>query len=68
MQFQHYYAFLALDLARERAAEARAQRLATIAEPGEPRPGRVRRAIARAAIAIARAADDEVVRVPVASH
>lgn len=60
----HYYAFMALQLARERAAEADAHRLAALAHQGESRPSRVRRAIARVALAIARAADDTVVGVP----
>ncbi|MBA2381918.1 MAG: hypothetical protein H0V73_07395 [Chloroflexi bacterium] len=63
-----HYLFLALDLARERAAEADADRLASLAHPGEPRGAGIRRAIARIAIAIARAADDEVGQVPQASH
>jgi hypothetical protein len=63
-----YYTFLALDLARERAAEADAQRLAALAHRGESRPGVVRRAIARIAIAVARAADDEVGRAPLVTH
>ena len=52
-----YYAFLALDLASERAAEADAQRLAALGRRREARPSAVRRLIARAALAIARAAD-----------
>lgn len=63
-----YYAFIALELARERVAEANAQRLAALAHEGESRPGVVRRAIARVALAVARAADDEVVRVPLTTH
>jgi hypothetical protein len=65
---QQYYTFIALELARERAAEADAQRLAALSHPGEPRTAGIRRAIARLALAIARAADDEVGRVPLATH
>jgi hypothetical protein len=65
---QQYYTFIALELARERAAEANAQRLAALAHPGEPRTAGIRRVIARVALAIARAADDEVGRVPLATH
>ena len=61
MQFTTYYAFLALDLANRRAAEARAERLAALAQPGEPRGAGVRRAIARVALAVARLADAESV-------
>jgi len=65
---QHYYTFIALELARERAAEANASRLAALSHPGEPRTAGIRRAIARVALAIARVADDEVGRAPLASH
>ena len=68
MQQSNYYAFVAMELARERAAEADSQRLAALAHPGEPRTAGIRRAIARVAIAIARAADDEVGQVPLTSH
>ncbi|MEO5941594.1 MAG: hypothetical protein ABIQ76_11975 [Candidatus Limnocylindrales bacterium] len=70
MQQSNYYAFIALELARERTAEASAQRLANLAHPGEPRTAGIRRAIARVALAIARAADDEDAggRVPLTSH
>ncbi len=68
MHLSNYYALIALDLARERAAEADAQRLAAFAHPGEPRTAGLRRAIARVALAVARAADDEVGRVPLATH
>ncbi|HEX2755239.1 MAG TPA: hypothetical protein VHM48_07230 [Candidatus Limnocylindrales bacterium] len=64
----NYYAFLALELARERVAEANAQRLAALAHPGEPWTAGIRRAIARIALAVARAADDEVGRVPLTTH
>jgi hypothetical protein len=63
-----FFALLALDLARERAAEADAYRLAAVARGVELRPSRLRRGIARLALAVARAADNEVGRVPVASH
>ena len=65
---QQYYTFIALELARERAAEANAQRLASLAHPGEPRTAGIRRVIARVALAIARAADDEVGRVALPTH
>ena len=68
MQQSNYYAFVALELARERTAEANAQRLAALAHEGESRPSMIRRAIARVALAIARAADDEVVRLPLTTH
>ena len=66
-----YYTIIALELARERAAEANAQRLFT--HPGEPRTAWLRRAVARIALAVRRAAheraanraaDAEVGRVP----
>ena len=68
MQQSNYYAFIAMELARERAAEAQAQRLASLAHPGEPRTAGIRRVIARVAFAIARAADDEVGQVALTSH
>ena len=55
------YLFLALDIARERSAEAEHRRLAAAA-PHErqtgPGAGTARHLIARAAVAIARLADD----------
>ena len=68
MQSSNYYAFVALDLARQRAEEARSARLAALAEPGEPRIAGLRRTVARIALAVARAADDQVGQVPLASH
>ena len=65
---QYYYAFLALELANERAREAEAQRLAARAHTVEPRTAGLRRTIARFALAVARAADDEVARLPVVTH
>ena len=66
---QSQYLFLALDLARERAAEANRERLAALAHEGPSRPGLIRRVIARIAIAVARAADERVVvRTSVATH
>jgi hypothetical protein len=65
---QHYYTFIALELARERAAEANAQRLAALSHPAEPRTVAIRRLIARIALAVARAADDEAGRAPLATH
>jgi len=63
-----FFALLALDLARERAAEADAVRFADLANAQERRPSRLRRGIARVALGVARAADAEVGRVPAASH
>jgi hypothetical protein len=51
-----YYTLIALELARERAAEANAQRLFT--HPGEPRTAWLRRVVARLALAVRRAADE----------
>jgi hypothetical protein len=65
---QYYYAFLALELANEYAREAEAQRLAALAHPAKPRTSGLRRTIARFALAVARAADGEVARLPVATH
>ena len=57
---QSHYMFLALDLARERVEEAERERLASLAHrPAEV--GRVRRFVARTAIAVARAADERLV-------
>jgi hypothetical protein len=57
-----HYLFLALDLARERAAEADRYRLAALARnPEKNEVGFVRRMVARAAVAIARAADERAV-------
>jgi len=56
------YLFLALDVARERAAEADQYRLASLARQGDAhRVGLLRRTVARAAVAIARAADERIV-------
>ena len=58
-----YYAFMALDLANRRVEEADRARLAALVRDAQPeRVGILRRAIARAAFAIARAADDRLVR------
>jgi hypothetical protein len=60
---QSYYTFIALDLARERVAEAQRYRLAALAHPADPnRVGLLRRSIARLAVAVARAADDRLVQ------
>lgn len=53
--------FLALDVAREREAEARAARLAASLRPATPRFARARRLVARAAVAVARRADADVI-------
>lgn len=63
-----YYMFVALQLAQDRVAEANAQRLATLAHPGEARTAGIRRIVARVALAVARAADDEVGRVALSSN
>ena len=55
-----YYTYLALDLANERAAEANAARLASLAHPRPSRITTLRRAIARIAVAVARAADEDL--------
>jgi hypothetical protein len=57
-----YYTFIALDLARERAAEADRYRLAALANRGSAEIGVVRRIVARVAVAVARAADERLVR------
>jgi hypothetical protein len=56
-----YYTFLALDLAAQRTAEADAYRLAAAARADRHEVSRFRRLVARAAVAVARAADDTVV-------
>lgn len=53
--------FLALDVAREREAEARAERLAAGARAAGPRFAGARRFVARAAVALARRADADVI-------
>jgi|1186.fasta_scaffold787378_3 hypothetical protein len=52
------FLFLALDLARERSADADRQRLATRGRLVSSGPGRFRRLVARTAIAVARSADE----------
>ena len=64
----HYYALLALDLANERVAEADAQRRAGLAHAGEVRTSSLRIALARLALAVARAAEAETVRTPLATN
>jgi hypothetical protein len=66
MQQANYYAFIALELAHRRALEADAHRLAALARPAEPRTAGLRRAIARVAVAVARAADEETTQMTVA--
>jgi hypothetical protein len=68
MHYANYYSFIALDLANQRVAEANAQRLADLAHPGESRTAGLRRAIARIALAVARAADDDAGQVRLTSH
>ena len=55
-----YYTFLALDIARQRAAEAEAARLASLGRPAPSRMTVLRRGVARIAVAIARAADRDL--------
>jgi hypothetical protein len=58
---QSYYTFIALELARERVAEAERDRLARLATRRPlTEPGLVRRIIARAALAVAQAADENL--------
>jgi hypothetical protein len=64
----HYYTFMALELARQRAAEADRHRLAALAHPGHDQVGLVRRIVARVAVAVARAADERLVRGELAIH
>ena len=52
------YLFLALDIARERTAEADRNRLAAQSRSALHVAGRVRRLLGRAALAVGRAADD----------
>jgi hypothetical protein len=68
MHNSNFYAFVALDLANQRVAEANSQRLADLAHPGESSTSGLRRMIARIALAVARAADDEVATVQLTSH
>ena len=63
-----YYTMIALDLARERAAEAERERLAALAHPRSTDVGIVRRTVARVAVAVARAADERVTRGELAVH
>jgi len=62
-----FYTFIALELARERAAEADRERLAALAHP-RSEVGIVRRAVARVAVAVARAADDRLTQGELAVH
>lgn len=64
----NYYTFLVLDLARQRAAEAEAERLAHLGHVPPPRAQRIRRLIARVALFVARAADDELAQALSATH
>jgi hypothetical protein len=59
--FNAYYTYLALDLAAQREAEAAQYRLAAAARAERHDVSRFRRLVARAAVAVARAADDTVV-------
>lgn len=63
-----YYTFIALDLARERAAEADRNRLAALARRGPTEVGVIRRVVARAAVAVARVADERLVHGELAAH
>ncbi|HET7030503.1 MAG TPA: hypothetical protein VFI34_08330 [Candidatus Limnocylindrales bacterium] len=55
-----YYTYLALDIARRRAAEADADRLAARGRARSTRTPLIRRLIARGALAVARAADGDL--------
>jgi hypothetical protein len=63
-----HYLFLALDLARERAAEADAVRLASLGRRSDSIAARIRRRVARLAVAVAFAVDDEVGSVALTTH
>ena len=54
----NYYLLLALDTARDRAAEADRHRLAGIARGQRPAQHAARRFVARVAVAVARLADE----------
>ena len=58
----NYYLLMALDTARARAAEADRYRLAAAARTQPARVNAVRRGLARAALVLARAADDRSLR------
>jgi hypothetical protein len=68
----NHYLFFALDTARERAAEADRHRLAAQARAAAaglpPHVNPVRRAVARVAMAVARAADEAALRPAVRPH
>ena len=55
-----FYTYLALDIANRRVAEADAARLAALAHPRPSRITVIRRTVARIAVAIARAADEDL--------
>ena len=61
---QSHYLFLALDIAAQRAAEADSYRLAESARQPSNDVNRIRRIVARVAVAIARAADETTVDHP----
>jgi len=63
-----YYTFIALDIAQRRAAEADAWRLASLAHPPASRTLGVRRLVARFALAIARAADEDLGRISLSTR
>jgi len=63
-----HYLFVALDTARERAAEADRHRLAARAHAGTPRVNVDRRTVARAALAVARVADERALRPAARAH
>ncbi len=58
---QSHYLFVALDIAAERAAEAERYRLAKRARQPSNDVNRIRRIVARVAVAVARAADETTV-------
>jgi hypothetical protein len=56
--YYNHYLLLALDTARDRAAEADRHRLAALARRDRPAAGAGRRFVARVAVAVARLADE----------
>jgi len=63
-----HYLFIALDTARSRTAEAERYRLAAAAKGRTPRVNVLRRAVARAAVAVARVADERALRPAARPH
>jgi len=63
-----HYLFIALDTARARAAEADRFRLAAQARSSTPQVNRLRRAVARLAVAVARTADERALQTSAPAH